>query len=135
MLENKGSKIEFEGMGRRIRNWRKDQDMKGYDLARKLKISGGSLSEIENGKSLPSALTLVSLHQNTDLDVGYVLTGQVTSKKAVNEVPRVLVVEVDGDVDHVILKQKKKCLKKFAAMPRKAFWPQLGNIPPTPFRA
>ena len=66
MLDNKGSKIEFEGMGRRMRNCRKDQDMKGYDLARKLKISEGSLSEIENGKSLPSALTLVPLHQNTD---------------------------------------------------------------------
>ena len=94
---------KIEGMGRRIRNWRKDQGIKGYELARRLNISSGSLSEIERGKNLPSASTLASIHLNTNLNVGYVLTGQVAGKKTA----RYLVVEVDNEVFHVVLKNKK----------------------------
>ena len=80
--------------------------MRATELARRLKISGGSLSEIENGKTFPSALTLASIHQNTNLNIGYVLTGQA-SDGGNNEAPRILLVEVDADIDHVILKNKK----------------------------
>ena len=61
-LEDKAMESKIEGMGRRIRNWRKDQGIKGYELARRLNISSGSLSEIERGKNLPSASTLASIH-------------------------------------------------------------------------
>ena len=44
------SDIDLEGMGLRIRSWRKDQGIKGYELVRQLNISYGSLSEIERGK-------------------------------------------------------------------------------------
>jgi transcriptional regulator with XRE-family HTH domain len=98
-----GIDINLEGVGQRIRSWRKDQGIKGYELAQKLNISSGSLSEIERGKNLPSASTLASIHMNTDLNVGYVLTGQVESKK----ISRPLVVEVDDEVIKVILKRKK----------------------------
>jgi len=107
-MKNTGRKIKFAGMGKRIRRWREDQGMKAYELARRLNISNGSLSEIENGKTLPSALTLASIHQNTNLNVGYVLTGQSVSNKPGNKVPRVLMVEVDDDIDLMILKNKKK---------------------------
>jgi transcriptional regulator with XRE-family HTH domain len=99
------SDIELEGMGQRIRSWRKDQGIKGYELAQRLNISSGSLSEIERGKNLPSASTLASIHLNTDLNVGYVLTGQVAGKKHV--APQPLIVEVDDNVFHVVLKKKK----------------------------
>jgi len=79
--------------------------MKAKELACRLKISGGSLSEIENGKTLPSALTLASIHQNTGLNVGYVLTGENAGGKPHNK--RVLMVEVDADIDLMILKRKK----------------------------
>jgi len=91
----------IDGVGSRIRMWRKDQGIRGYELARVLKISCGSLSEIENGKSLPSATTLASIHQNTELDVGYVLTGQIATVSS-----RTLLVEVDDDIGRVILKKK-----------------------------
>ena len=90
-MESTGRKVEFAGMGMRIRSWRKSQGMKAKELARRLKISGGSLSEIENGKTLPSALTLASIHQNTGLNVGYVLTGEFASGIPDNK--RLLMVE------------------------------------------
>lgn len=104
-LEDRAMDSKIEGVGRRIRSWRKDQGIKGYELARRLNISSGSLSEIESGKNLPSAATLASIHQNTDMNVGYVLTGQVTGKKTTS--PRPLIVEVDDDVFHVVLRAKK----------------------------
>ncbi|MBT5026910.1 MAG: helix-turn-helix transcriptional regulator [Nitrospina sp.] len=89
----------------RIRMWRKDRGLRANELARKLKISGGSLSEIENGKSFPSAPTLASMHLNTDLNVGYVLTGQAA--KNLKKTPRTLLVEIDANIDHVVLKNRK----------------------------
>ena len=100
-------KVELEELGMRIRIWRKDQGLKAKELASRLNISGGSLSEIENGKSLPSASTLASMHLNTDLNVGYVLTGQAAKEKAGGKVMRTLLIEVDADIDHVILKNRK----------------------------
>ena len=94
-------------MGLRIRTWRKGQGLKAKELASKLKISGGSLSEIENGKSFPSAPTLASMHLNTDLNIAYVLTGQAESALAGGKAIRTLLVEVDADIDHVILKKRK----------------------------
>lgn len=96
---------KIEGMGQRIRSWRKDQGIKGYELARRLNISSGSLSEIESGKNLPSASTLASIHVNTDLNVGYVLTGQLAGEAVL---ARTLLVEVADDISHVILKRKKE---------------------------
>ena len=104
-MENTGRKVECAGMGMRIRSWRESQGMKAKELARRLKISGGSLSEIENGKSLPSALTLASIHQNTGLNVGYVLTGEFAGGKLGDK--RILMVEVASDIDLMILKRKK----------------------------
>jgi len=96
---------KIEGMGQRIRSWRKGQGIKGYELARQLNISSGSLSEIESGKNLPSASTLASIHMNTDLSVGYVLTGQVAGEAVL---ARTLLVEVADDISHVILKRKNE---------------------------
>ena len=100
-------KGELEEMGMRIRMWRKDRGLRANELARKLKISGGSLSEIENGKSFPSALTLANMHLNTNLNVGYVLTGQMDHEKTGYKTLRTLLIEVDADIDHVILKNRK----------------------------
>ena len=77
---------------------------KGYELARQLNISCGSLSGIVRGKNLPSASTLASIHLNTNLNVGYVLTGQIAGKK--KSALRSLVVEVDDKVFNVVLKRK-----------------------------
>lgn len=62
-------------MGTRIREWRKERNLKGYELAKIIKISQGSLSDIENNKSCPSAVTLHNLRVYTNIDIIWVLTG------------------------------------------------------------
>ena len=44
-------------------------------FAQEIGISQGSLSEILNGISTPSALTLLKIMENTDMSVTYVLKG------------------------------------------------------------
>ena len=63
-------------MGARIREFRKHCEMKGYEFAKELEISQGSLSDIENGNSRPSAETLRKLATVTHINVHWVLTGK-----------------------------------------------------------
>lgn len=66
---------EQHKMGTRIKAWRKENGYKGYEFAKVIKISQGSLSDIENNKSLPSAVTLRNLRAFTPIDIIWVLTG------------------------------------------------------------
>jgi transcriptional regulator with XRE-family HTH domain len=45
-------------------------------LFRLIKVSQGSLSDLENDKSLPSATTLANLSIYTDLNIYWLLTGK-----------------------------------------------------------
>ena len=65
------------GSGKRIRMWRKSHTppMKSFQLAELIKISQGSLSDIENNKSNPSAPTIVKFMELTDINVCWMLTG------------------------------------------------------------
>ncbi len=63
-------------LGRRLREWRKTIPLKSYELAKVIKISQGSLSDIENDKSLPSADTLAKLYQHTNINIIWLLTGK-----------------------------------------------------------
>ena len=63
-------------LGRRLREWRKTLPLKSYELARLIKISQGSLSDIENDKSLPSADTLAKLYQHTNINIIWLLAGR-----------------------------------------------------------
>jgi transcriptional regulator with XRE-family HTH domain len=73
-------KIEESGtakyLGHRLRQWRKSIPLKGYQLAKMIGISQGSLSDIENCKSLPSADTIAKLYQHTNLNIIWLLTGK-----------------------------------------------------------
>jgi len=53
--------------------------MKSYELAKLLKVSQGSWSEIENNISLPSATTIGAMYEYTDMDVRYILLGRKKS--------------------------------------------------------
>lgn len=79
------NKKELAGCGPRIREWRKDHGIKGYELSKTIKVSQGSLSDIENGKSDPCALTIQGLYLYTDIDIGWMLTGEITKAKAIRE--------------------------------------------------
>jgi len=80
MQEEKSGTAHF--LGDRLRQWRKSIPMKSYELARLIRISQGSLSDIENNKSLPSADTLAKIYLNTDINVIWLLTGTGAMKKA-----------------------------------------------------
>jgi len=67
------TKIEI---GKRLRAWRVEQGWKGYKLAHVIKISHGSLSELENGKSYPSGPTIIKIMTKTDIDIHWLLLGK-----------------------------------------------------------
>lgn len=91
------------GAGPRIRKWRKASGLKGFQLAKMLKVSQGSLSDVENNKSNPSAPTIVAFIQKTDIDVHWMLTGEV-GDIAKGKIPA---------TEQAILRGIKKLMKHF----------------------
>ena len=69
--------LVLKDVGTRIRSWRVAVPMKSFELAAILKISQGSLSDIENNKSLPSATTIAAFYEWTDMDIIWMLLGIV----------------------------------------------------------
>lgn len=62
--------------GKRLRAWRKSIPLKLMELSSLIKVSQGSLSDLENDKSLPSATTLANLSIYTDLNIYWLLNGR-----------------------------------------------------------
>lgn len=62
-------------IGERIKHYRKLIGLSGKDLALKIGISGGNLSEIENNKYKPGADALEALAEKTDINPSWLLTG------------------------------------------------------------
>ncbi|MFQ5481986.1 MAG: helix-turn-helix domain-containing protein [Nitrospinaceae bacterium] len=65
-----------ETIGARLRMWRQFNMLRLVDLADLIGVSQGSLSDLENNKSLPSARTLTGLCLKTDLNIYWLLTSQ-----------------------------------------------------------
>lgn len=65
-----------KNLGTRLRQWRKILPLKSFELAKLIRISQGSLSDIENNKSLPSADTIAKLHLYSDLNIIWLLLGK-----------------------------------------------------------
>ena len=63
-------------VGGRLKYWRKVSALRLVDVAALIRVSQGSLSELENDKYLPSATTLNGLCQKTDLNIRWLLTGE-----------------------------------------------------------
>ena len=55
--------------------------MKSYQLAKLIRVSQGSLSDIENCKSLPSTDTIAKLYQHTNLNIIWLLIGKALIRK------------------------------------------------------
>ncbi len=71
-------------LGDRLRQWRKSLPLKSFELAELIDISQGSLSDIENNKSLPSADTIAKIHINTNINIIWLLIGQGPMKRSGN---------------------------------------------------
>lgn len=82
-----GTRQEIIGAGPRIREWRKRLRIKAFALAKILKISQGSLSDIENGNSNPSASTIYKFILYTDINIYWMLTGKDGDIKKGDRVP------------------------------------------------
>ena len=63
------------GLGERLKSWRLDKKMRANRACKIIKISQGCYSELESGKSLPSASTLENMILYTDLNIIWLLTG------------------------------------------------------------
>jgi len=63
-------------VGGRLKYWRKVSRLRLVDVAVLIEVSQGSLSDLENDKSLPSATTLTGLCQKTDLNLYWSLSGE-----------------------------------------------------------
>lgn len=99
------------GAGPRIRMWRKKADMKAYQLARQIKLSQGSLSDIENGKSNPSAETIVHFMKYTDIDIFWMLTGELDYVVGVERVSDIkldppFVINLNSMVTEVLIRRQ-----------------------------
>lgn len=63
-------------VGQRLRHFRKAQNLKLIELAEIIGISHGSLSQIETEKTKPSSDTIESLFKNTNINLGWLLSGE-----------------------------------------------------------
>lgn len=68
--------IAVSTVGKRLKSWRKHSMLKLIELSKKIRVSQGSLSDLENDKSLPSATTLANLCMYSDINIYWVLTGR-----------------------------------------------------------
>ncbi len=63
-------------VGKRLREFRSAKGMKAIEFSKICGISQGSLSGLENGKSYPSAETLINLIVYTDINIEWLLTNE-----------------------------------------------------------
>lgn len=73
-------------IGTRIRARRKELNITQLQIQAQTSISSGNLSSIENGKYLPSAITLLELSKILECSVEWILTG----KSQINENAEIL---------------------------------------------
>ena len=75
--------------------------MNGTEFADLCGVSQGALSGLENGKSYPSAETIISLLKKTDIDLKWLLTGemdkQISEIKFLEEIRCWLISEIQQD--------------------------------------
>ena len=57
----------LESVGKRLKAWRKGAGMTLVDVSKIIGTSQAALSEMENSKSLPSAVTLINFNFKTNL--------------------------------------------------------------------
>ena len=94
----------IEGVGSRLRQWRNSKNLKGYELAEMIHISQGSLSEIENNKTLPSAETLTKLHKYCKINIVWLLTNNGPSEYSLSSNTKTDILEFDTKLSHLINK-------------------------------
>lgn len=63
-------------IGERLAKWRKENKLTLAEIKEKARISTGNFSDLEKGKSIPSAKALISLKNEYNLDADWILFGE-----------------------------------------------------------
>ncbi|WWR15753.1 helix-turn-helix domain-containing protein [Lachnospiraceae bacterium JLR.KK008] len=66
----------MNAIGERIKQQRKRKDLTQPQIKELTGISSGTLSDIENGKTLPAALSLIKLSKALECSIDWMLTGE-----------------------------------------------------------
>ncbi|MEW5745239.1 MAG: LexA family transcriptional regulator [Nitrospirota bacterium] len=69
-------------IGARLREYREKKHYKVAEFASIIGISQGTLSDIENEKTKPSAETIAAIVRHTDINATWLLTGRTTEKES-----------------------------------------------------
>jgi transcriptional regulator with XRE-family HTH domain len=73
------------GIGHRVKEYRKIKRIRtSTSFSEMIGISQGSLSDIENEKTFPSADTLKKIIHNTDINAHWLLTGEGSISREIN---------------------------------------------------
>ncbi len=81
-LQPERMKIMNITIGQRIKQRRKAMNITGAQIKEKTGISTGNLSEIENGKSLPSATAIIQLSRILECSTDYILLGETRNSES-----------------------------------------------------
>lgn len=87
-------------IGRRIKDRRKELHITGTQIKEATGISTGNLSDIENGKILPSATALIGLSKILNCSCDYILFGISRISESMNEYD-------EQSDEHILLEQFK----------------------------
>jgi len=63
------------GIGKRIKDIRKKNELTIHELANRANVSNGLISRIENGRTIPSLPVLLDIIQSLDIDASYFFEG------------------------------------------------------------
>ncbi len=77
--------MPFEIMGENLRNYRKKQNYTQEQLAEKAEISAVFLSQIENGKKIPSLETLAKITKILDISMEQVFSERQTKQTNIDK--------------------------------------------------
>lgn len=102
-------------LGDRIRKFRREKGFTVKVMSDIIGISQGTLSDIENGKTVPSGDTISSIVRNTDINSGWLLTGEGPMEKDTLHVAEGQVgyggqVRMDTDLLKAILEEVERSL-------------------------
>ena len=75
----------MEEVGKRIKARRIELNLKQLQIKDKTGISSGNLSDIENGKKLPSAQALIALSETLQCSIDWILTGKEPGEQTPEE--------------------------------------------------
>lgn len=106
--------IDFNSLGKRMAQRRRDLGYKQNELAEKADLSNNYLSNIENGYSIPSLTTFVKLCMQLNTTPDMFLLGTIKT----NDIPQSVIdnlklcddksLELINDIIQCVLKQQKQ---------------------------